>query len=260
MTTTTTNSVLRFELKGQAYESTMTEGEVAQQLQLGIESGVLRGDFPADLLGTYRRRRNGWSPKQKLWAYKLVIDAVGRVEAEAAEREAEQSTVGPYKAFYDYVAGCRERRENGGKGLKFPKIALKRDGHDLAIKLTGAGSRRPNHVSLAESHTFGAGKFYGYVTPEGHLKARGDLPEAIVSLLADLNTDANQTIADNGRELGCCCFCNAALSKVQSKIAGCGSTCAHNWGVPYPTAAEARAAIAERPELLTGSTDAERWA
>jgi hypothetical protein len=46
---------------------------------------------------------------------------------------------------------------------------------------------------------------------------------------------------------------------VQSKIAGCGKTCASNYGVDYPNAAQTRERLTENLDFLVGATDADRW-
>jgi hypothetical protein len=159
-----------------------------------------------------------------------------------------------------------EHLQGAGDHLKSPIITLEvgpkpdkdHDGFALVLRLLTRG-KRPGCVSVASSARYGEGTFYGYIDLDGTFEARAACTPPIVDLLQRVAVDPPRVISEIGRQSGRCCYCPAKLTQVQSKIAGCGKTCAGNYNVPYPNAARTREVLVERPEYLEGSTDRERW-
>lgn len=236
-----------FTVKGQTFESPYCDKEVYERMLAAIEGGW-RSSFAADLCACFPRR--GWSDRQRPWAHKLVIDR---------EKPRETNLVGGFKPIVDHLRHCRESRDAGGKGLLNPMVRVPLGDGEICLKLAGKNSRNPGYVSVASSHKFGEGTFYGWIDDAGNLDRRGGCGDDVISLLQRIAADPANVINELGKELGRCCYCWAELSQVQSKIVGCGKKCASNYGVPYPNAAETRAFIAENPSILEGATDADRW-
>jgi hypothetical protein len=110
---------------------------------------------------------------------------------------------------------------------------------------------------VSASHRFGEGKFYGFINAQGELNSKYGVPQEVQDILTRVAQDPARVISEIGKESGRCCYCYAELTTVQSKIAGCGGTCARNYGVDYPNAARTREVLRDNPEILEGSSDAE---
>ena len=143
--------------------------------------------------------------------------------------------------------------------LKKPCIVLTIGTITIALKICGSRSKKAGCLSVASSSKYGEGSFYGYVEPDGSFEPKFGTPGGAIELLQFVASDPARLISQIGRESGLCCYCNAPLTQVQSKIAGAGKTCAKNYNVPWPNAARTREIIRDNPEFLTGATDATRW-
>jgi hypothetical protein len=160
---------------------------------------------------------------------------------------------------FAHMVNCRTSRDEGGKGLLNPQITLTVGDQDVVLKLTGPKSKNPNKVSVASSHRYGEGVFYGYIDADGNFSSRRGLPVAVISILERIAQNPAQGIAEIGRESGRCCYCRIQLTTVQSKIAGYGKRCQMNYGGWYPTTDETRTFLMDHPEILDGASDADRW-
>ena len=238
-----------FMVQGEEFVSPHSDATVAGLLRGYLKSKKVRSNFARDLVAGFARH-GSWTDKQRPWAHKLVFDV---------ENPAPKNVVGGLGAIVEHMGRCRESRDRGGAGLKNPQVRIDLDGTKFTLKLAGARSRNAGCVSVASSHLFGEGLFFGWVDPSGDFDRRGACSDAVVALLRRIAVDPAAVISEIGKESGHCCYCWAALSQVQSKIAGCGKTCAKNYGAWYPTAAETRSFLMEHPEVLVGATDAERW-
>ena len=114
-------------------------------------------------------------------------------------------------------------------------------------------------ASYHNHESFGEGRFYGYINEAGELERYGACGNDVIDLLNRIACDPAREISAIGRESGLCCYCSAGLTQVQSKIAGCGKTCADKYGVWYPNAKETREYLPEHPAVLVGATDANKW-
>ena len=140
-----------------------------------------------------------------------------------------------------------------------PKPDANTEGFTLVIKLCTRG-RRPGCLSVASSNRYSdRGTFYGYITEIGEFEPRLISSQVIVDTLLHVASDPARVISEIGRQSGRCCYCPAKLTQVQSKIAGCGKTCAANYDVDYPNAARTRSILSENTDYLVGATDSDRW-
>jgi len=142
--------------------------------------------------------------------------------------------------------------------LKRPVVTLEVEDQTVVLKLNTSG-RRPGTIAVSESTRFGEGAFYGYIDGDS-FEPRGTCTSTtVVEILQRVATNPPLVISEIGRQSGKCCYCPAALTQAQSKIAGCGKTFASNYSVDYPNAARTREVLDENPEFLVGATDADRW-
>jgi len=245
---------MKFILKGREFESGFENDHAAYTaLQRAVTDKKTRGDFAPSLCQSYVKY-GSWTERQRPWAHKLAMEATQGPQ----ERKPAPKFPG-YGKIVDHLRECRERRQAGGKGLLYPTVHLTVGETTVVLKLCGLKSKRKGSVSVASSHRYGEGKFYGYISPDGEYEPWTGTPQGVFEILDCLKPNPAEGISELGKESGRCCYCLAELTQVQSKIAGCGKTCADNWNMPYPSAKETRAVLAVKPELLDGSTDRERW-
>lgn len=243
--------MMQFTVKGQTFDSKYaTDREVYERMILHLQEGRTRSEFASSLARSFGRYGR-WTDGQRPWAHKIVHD----IENRAAKPEG----ISGFENIVGHLRHCRERRDQGGKGLLNPQVAVETESAKVALKLCGNRSRYKGSVSVAESPRFGEGAFYGYISPEGVLESRRQVPEPVLELLRRIAADPANVISQLGRETGHCCYCFAKLTTVQSKIAGCGKTCADNYGVRYPNAAETRRHLLDDQSALVGASDADRW-
>lgn len=233
-----------------SFESPHDDNQVTT-LFLGYASqGKFKGNFPADLANGIRRYGRP-TPGQLPWVHFFVH------EVEAPRVAAGGVTTG-LKTIVEHLARCLESRLAGGKGLLNPKVMVKVGEQVVVLKLCGPKSKHKGKVSVANGR-FGVGDFYGYIDLEGRFEHRNKTTPAVIAILERIAVDPARVISELGRESGCCCYCFANLTTVQSKIAGCGPDCSESYGTWYPSALETREFVAEHPSVLEGSTDRERW-
>jgi hypothetical protein len=239
------------------FESPHNDAEVVRRLTQYHREGKLKSDFAYEyggtLLGKYRKYGQ-WFPNQSAWAHFFVFQVEQPLLADRKPPK-----IGGMQTIVEHLQRCRESRDQGGAGLKNPQVRIDLDGTKFTLKLAGPRSRNKGSVSVAESHRFGEGRFFGWIRSDGTFERRGCCGQDVVDLLQRIAVDPATQISEIGKEAGMCCYCWAPLSQVQSKLAGCGKTCADNYGAWYPNAAETREQVAEHPEVLVGATDAERW-
>jgi hypothetical protein len=243
----------RIRVKNNDFESPYTDNEVARVFRQKVENGEITSDFGRSLYEGARRYKR-YTPGQIPWLHVLVAEAEGR----PTRPQPKTTSVGGYASIHQHLADCRKSREDGGKGLLHPMVGLKVGEQEVVLKLAGAKSRHNGKVSVASDHRYGHGDFYGWIDEQGTFNTRG-CPQEVTDILDRVAVDPARVISEIGKESGRCCYCFAELTTVQSKIAGCGKTCADNYGVDYPRAAETRQVIAEHPEILEGASDREKW-
>jgi len=241
----------RIQVKNHDFESPYTNLEVAKRFRAMIEDGILTGSFATSVYNG-AKKRGSYTQAQIPWLHVLVAQAEG-------VKTKPQKDQGGYGPIHEHLMNCRKSRESGGKGLLNPMVGLKVGDQEVVLKLAGRNSRNRGKVSVASSHRFGEGDFYGWISEDGVFESRGAVPQEVYAILDRVVMDPSRVISEIGRESGRCCYCFAELSTVQSKIAGCGPVCGRNFAVWYPNAAETREFLLEHPEVLEGASDFERW-
>lgn len=243
----------RIQIRDNDFESPYTDNEVARVFRQLVENGQIDSDFGRSLYDGARRYKR-YTPRQIPWLHVLVAQAENR----ATKPQPTTTTVGGYASIHAHLADCRKSRDQGGKGLLHPMVGLLVGDQEVVLKLAGPKSRNHGKVSVASDHRYGHGQFYGWIDESGTFNTRG-CPQEVTDILDRVAQDPARVISEIGKESGRCCYCFAKLTTVQSKIAGCGKTCAGNYGVDYPLTAETRRIVADHPELLEGASDRDKW-
>jgi hypothetical protein len=236
--------------KGQTFESPYSPAEAQTRFVEGVKGGTIRGTFAASLRDQMANRRP-LSGNQLNWVYKLLRDSEMGTPA--------VPTTADYKSIVEHMTQCRKNRENGGKGLLYPTLMLKCGDQKLVLKLQGNKSKNAGGVVITSERGFGNGEYYGCLTPQGNLRAGRAINGSVLAILDRIAADPVSAISLLGKETGHCCYCFIPLTTVQSRIAGCGDTCAENWQVWYPNATETRDYLKDHPSVLEGASDAARW-
>lgn len=126
-----------------------------------------------------------------------------------------------------------------GQGLKSPKIQVIWND----IKWQIAYSKNGNlMLKNAEAYEPGQQNFRAAVYRGSIISANGDIwqphghrkwNEAERDFLDRLNNDPVGFLAEAGKGMEACCYCNKALSDDRSKAVGYGKICASRWGLPW---------------------------
>ncbi len=250
-------TTIQMEDKGINFTSPYTDGEAAQTFRQLVETGKITSPFG---LSIYHgaKKHGSYTGRQLPWLHVLVAQAEGRATRPAAPPAGHLFT-SRYQKINQHLSRCRESRDQGGKGLLNPMVGVTVNGQRVVLKLAGKKSRHEGKVSVASDHRYGVGQFYGWIDRDGNLLSAKAVPGAVVQILDMLADDPTSAIAAIGKEGGHCCYCFAELTTVQSKIAGCGETCARNYGSHYPNATETRQHIEQHPDVLDGASDRDRW-
>lgn len=247
----------RIQVKNHDFESPYTDTQVAQYFRRMVENGQIDSDFAMSLYSGAKRYRK-YTPGQVPWLHVLVAQAEGRPTRPTANGTNSYAMTG-LTLIHAHLANCRKSRDEGGKGLLHPMVGLEVNGTSVVLKLAGPKSRNNGKVSVASSHRYGEGTFYGWIDDQGNFDSRSGVPQEVADILNRVNADPARAISEIGKESGRCCYCMAALSQVGSKIAGCGQKCAQNYGVDYPNTAAIRRFVLDNPEILDGASDRDKW-
>lgn len=240
--------------KGIQFDSPYTNNEAAVEFRRLVENGVLTSDF-ADSLYQGARRVGKYTAGQLLWLHVILANHNGL----PTKPNMVTVKLTGLQLVHQHLANCRKSREEGGKGLLHPMVGLLVGDQNVVLKLAGSKSRYNGKVSVASDHRYGQGEFYGWIDENGNMDSKGPIPKAVVDILQRVAQDPARVISEIGKESGRCCYCFAKLTTVQSKIAGCGSTCADNYGADYPDTAATRLFVLDYPEILEGASDREKW-
>ena len=241
--------------KGIDFQSPYSHNEVASTFRQLVEQGTINSEFGQSLY-SQARRKGSYSTGQLPWVHILVAQAEGRPTRPAPPEHLFDTK---YQAVYQHMLDCRLSREQGGKGLLNQVIGLQVGGQRVVLKLAGERSRNQGKVSVASDHRYGSGQFYGWIDQDGKFKARHGTPYEVFDILARVAENPVKAISEIGKESGTCCYCFSRLTTVASKIAGCGATCAGNYGVHYPGRTEVLDYIRDNPDILIGATDKDKW-
>ena len=251
---TTTACVKRIQVKDHDFESPYTDREAADKFRNFVENGIIVSGFGVSLFENakkYKRYTAGQIP----WVHILVA----QVEQRPTKPNTTSTQLTGLEKIHAHLTNCRTSCERGGKGLLHPMVGFTVGDQTVVLKLAGRKSRHFGKVSVAQTHKYGDGDFYGWIDESGNMESKYPIPQAVADILTRVATDPAAVINEMGKESGRCCYCFAELSQVGSKIAGCGKTCAGNYGIPYPKTSEIRLFVAANPEILEGSSDRIKW-
>lgn len=248
---------MQITVKDHAFESAHTDAEAAARLIELTLNRKIESSFGQSLCMSAQRGK--LSVNQMPWVHVLVAQAEGVATKPGTTTTV--NTVAGFEKIHAHLTNCRKSKANGGKGLLHPVVTLLVGDEQVTLKLAGERSKHYGKLAVSESHRYGEGRFFGWIDEKGVFDV-GARPMviAVLKILQRVAADPAKVISEIGRESGHCCYCHTPLSQVGSKIAGCGSTCATNYGADYPKAAQIRAYIAKYPEILEGASDAEKWA
>lgn len=251
---------MRVQIKNHDFESPYSDADAAAEFRRLMEANCpnLANNNFARSLYEGARRYGKYTARQVPWLHVLLAQHEGRPTDPNQPAPGAPAMTG-LQSIHAHLADCRKRREDGGKGLKNPMVGLQVGEQQVVLKLAGPNSRNAGKVSVASDHRYGRGKFYGWIDDQGNMDAKYSVPQEVQDILNRVAQEPVRVISEIGKESGRCCYCFAKLTTVQSKIAGCGKRCSDNYGVEYPNAARTREVLRDHPELLEGSSDADRW-
>ncbi|HZV20878.1 MAG TPA: DUF6011 domain-containing protein [Hyphomicrobiales bacterium] len=187
--------------------------------------------FANDLLYSFHNRGK-LSEKQWFWVDKLAK------RASEPKPERIKTKVGDLAGVLDLFAKAKRK-------LKRPAIVLSvADLGEIRICVAGETARVPGSLNVKDNAPWGEGNWYGRILLDGHFEAspKVETPAPLLPKLKAFAAEPAKVAAEHGRLTGRCCFCGTALTDERSTAVGYGKTCSLNWGLPYPTLAEARAA------------------
>jgi hypothetical protein len=176
-------------------------------------------EFALSLILQHQRRGN-LSDKQWPWVKKLSDRLT------APPTETSTATLGDtaaLKALFDRAAAK----------IKFPKIQFSEPGRADLLKLYVAGPRAkvPGSFTVVTSGSERA--YVGRITADGSWHPGASAGSSVASVLSRLLADPVGFLADNGKQLGSCCYCAIELTDDRSIAAGYGPVCAKKWGLPW---------------------------
>jgi hypothetical protein len=208
----------------------------------------------ADRLIAGYRRYGSWKNYHEAWAA-FHVARVDHPERFQQGNRTQPASVTGMQPIVDHLRGALDH-------LKSPVIVLEvgdePNVQTVVLKYNTRG-KKPGSVGVSQSTRFGEGQFYGYIVDDEFEPRSSTNGTDVVSILQRVAADPARVISEIGRQSGRCCYCPAKLTQVQSKIAGCGKTCARNYDIDYPNAARVREILSDQPEFLVGATDADRW-
>lgn len=246
---------ITIENKGIDFDSPYTNATAAVEFRRLFENGDLDSDFAHSIYAGARQYKR-YTDRQLPWLHVIIANHENRATKPNAGINGPALT--GLHLIHAHLLACRTRKEEGGKGLLHPMVGLQVGDQQVVLKLAGAKSKNNGKVSVASDRRYGQGDFYGWIDADGNMTSKG-MPDAAKDILRRVGQDPATVISQIGKESGRCCYCFAELSRVGSKIAGCGKTCAANYGTDYPKAADIRAHVIDHPGVLEGSSDRDKW-
>jgi len=185
--------------------------------KLAVQSVDGSSDFARDLL--VKHNKYGLSVKQWVWVHILSCEKEQRAERQASLPRTQN--------IVDYMT-------RAAQNLKFPKVLMTaEDGTDLQLSVAGQKAKLPGSINLTDGGPFGDNAWYGRIHTDGRCDLRDDVPEAIVNLVHNLDTDPAAVVGECGKKSGACCCCGKELTHEHSVAVGYGPQCAKNFGMPW---------------------------
>lgn len=158
-----------------------------------------------------------------------------------------------------FLRAAKEGR-NGGKPLKFPKVAFAAPGNgEIVISLSPDSGRNPGALYVKLN-----GEYAGKVTADGVAFGL----DALLPTLRAIEADPAGAGAAYGALRGHCSFCQTKLDDEGSLAVGYGPTCAKNYGLPHKAKGRAKsvpvvnvtpAPVAVETDVLVPSTSGITW-
>lgn len=113
-------------------------------------------------------------------------------------------------------------------GLKEPKLRFQTDCGTRIKMILGVDAIR------VYAGNFPNRKFQGAIAhAAASFRPAAECKPRVIALIIALEADTTGFSANNGRQIGMCCFCGAALTDDRSLLAGYGPVCAQRWGLPW---------------------------
>lgn len=186
--------------------------------------------FALSLIQQYEKKK-GLSPKQQMWAEKLLSWTVTGVVPVVPK---ETVSLGNFSAVYALFEKAKEH-------LKYPKIRLLMENgpqfvsKPLMLALAGAKSKTPGVINVTDGGKYGENIWYGRINQDGNFEPNKKIPsddlDKVVGILAALALDPAKTVAGHGKLTGNCSFCDLPLTADNSTAVGYGPICAKNFGL-----------------------------
>jgi hypothetical protein len=133
-----------------------------------------------------------------------------------------------------------------GRGLKSPRIrAAYKDirfqiylskNRNVCIKAADRKESGTEKAKWGKQRYIGCivkGEFIPAPINDWNKSVRRELLPVEAEFIANLAGDTVAFLAQCGKDLGTCCYCNHALDHAESKEVGYGPICAKNWGLPW---------------------------
>ncbi len=171
--------------------------------------------------------------KTRLWMGKLIERADNPQSAERV------------KTAIGGLEGVNSLFDKARGKLKAPAIVIAIANLELRLNVAGERARVPGSINVATNEGgYGSSRWFGRILQDGVFEAspREPTPAGLIEGLQRFAADPAKVAAEYGKLSGRCCWCNLKLTDPRSTAVGFGATCAKNWGLPYPTLSEARAA------------------
>lgn len=125
-----------------------------------------------------------------------------------------------------------------GMGLKKPMIRAQFEFRRYKLYLSGRGTLclKSGAVEPGTSNPVGDEEYVGcffdgkFLPPS---QPRRSVLPTEQGFIDRLTAEPVTFLAQCGRDMDRCCYCNQPLSDPRSKVVGYGKTCAHRWGLPW---------------------------
>ena len=198
---------MRYEVKGNAFESTLTDTEA-----IVILEKMTGNSFAASLVRQYVVRGR-LSERQWPWVHKLAMETV--------------SPPAPVGTGPNCLAIVTLFSVASSNGMKRPRISFPQAKFSLAGKL----SRHAGCIHVSRGSY--PGKYFGRIEQTGQFVPGRDVADLDMAFLSAFAADPIGYAQANGKESGSCRFCNLPLTTTESVSVGYGPICAGHWGLPW---------------------------
>jgi hypothetical protein len=184
----------------------------------------------------FQHATKGWLSDKQI----MLLDILARRGASGAQVNAPRvkSAIGdlrPLMALFD-----RARAK-----LKYPSLVIgDAAGASYRLKIAGGKARVPGSVNVVGIAYAGEGDWYGRILTSGEFEAspRVATPSALVPALVEFARDPARAAGAHAKATGKCAFCSLPIGEGEdprARAVGYGEVCAHNWGLPFPSKANA---------------------